>query len=193
MPDYFTLEELRALPNVSDVGRYSNERVEKAAAYLVGVIEREVGTSFVTRTRGPVVLDGGAAYLDLGPWARGLTLVEVDGVDVTASCRVRGGTLRRRDGAAFATGEENVAVTYTVGYSTEPPSDVKEMALLGTRAHLIATADGTLTTGRETGLQNEFGNITYAIAGKDRPTGYPEVDAMIVAWREKLSVFGFGA
>lgn len=191
MPDYFTLEELRALPNVSDAARFSDARVEEAAAYLVGVIEREVGTSFVTRTRGPVVLDGGAAYLDLDPMARDLVLVLIDGVNATSACRVRGGTLRRRDGIPFAPGTENIEVTYLSGYSTEPPSDVKEMALLGTRAHLIATADGTLTTSRETGLQNDFGNITYAIAGKDRPTGYPEVDAMIVAWREKLQVFGF--
>lgn len=191
MPDYFTLAEVRALPDVDDEQKYPDERVEQAAAYIVGVIEREVGTSFIARERGPVVVDGGAAFCDLDPFARELVLVTVDGVDVTTSCRIRGGTLRRLDGAAFAAGLDNVAVTYRSGFSTTPPSDVKEMSLLGTRAHLLATADGTLTTSRETGRQNEYGNITYAIAGKDRPTGYPEVDAMIVSWRDKLQVFGF--
>lgn len=191
MPDYFTLNEARELPDLGDEQEYSNESVEEAAAYIVGVIEREVGTSFIPRERGPVVIDGGAAFCDLDPFARDLVLVTVDGVDVTTACRVRGGTLRRRDGASFTPGVDNVAVTYRSGYSTEPPADVKRMALLGTRAHLIATADGAISTSRETGMQNEFGNVTYAIAGKDRPTGYPEVDAMIVSWRDKLQVFGF--
>ena len=39
---------------------------------------------------------------------------------------------------------------------------------------------------RRTSLSTEQGTVSYVIAGEDRPTGYPDVDAVIMRWARKL-------
>lgn len=101
MPDYFTLPELRALPDVGDAAKYPDERCEAAASHVVGIIEREVGTAFVERTvtetynggRDCIVLD----HAD----ARSVTAVDVDGTAADVSLlTVQDGILRPLSGGA---------------------------------------------------------------------------------------------
>lgn len=194
--DYFTEAELKALPDMSGE---TTARITAAAAWAVGVIEREVGTSFVARTVTDEEHDGGghAIVLD-SPFVLSVTSATEDGVAVTDTLRARGGVLRRFSGAtsftpnSWATGYGNVAVTYESGYSTAPPADIKEAALQATRWHLLEGRASNVTAPRQTSSTNDMGGtVSYAVAGKDRPTGYPEVDAVIVGWREQLDVFGF--
>lgn len=196
MPDYFTEAELRALPDMSGE---TSERIAGAAAWAVGVIEREVGTSFTARTVTGEIHDGGtdAIVLD-SPFVLSVTSATEDGDAVTDTLRVRGGVLRRFSGASsftpvsWATGCGNVAVTYESGYSAAPPADIKEAALQATRWHLLEGRASNVTAPRQTSSTNDMGGtVSYAVAGPDRPTGYPEVDAVIVGWRDRLDVFGF--
>lgn len=195
--EYFTEAELKALP---DMSTETTPRIEAAAAWAVGVIEREVGTSFVARTVTDEVHDGGRGGIILRtPYVLSVTSVTEDGVAVTDDLRARDGVLRRFSGAtsftpnSWAGGYGNVSVTYQAGYSTKPPADIKEAALQATRWHLLEGRASNVTAPRQTSSTNDMGGtVNYAVAGEDRPTGYPEVDAVIVAWRKRLYVPGVG-
>lgn len=193
MPDYFTLAELRALPDVSDTVTYPDARVEAVAAYITAVIEREVGTSFISRSVVDEVHDGGLTGIQLRKrFARTVTSVTEDGVAVTDNLRIQGGVLRRFTAGSYSPirwvgGIGNVLVTYSAGYSTTPPADIKEAALQGTRARLLDTMSKAVVNDRRSSITNEVGGTTsFVLAGEDRPTGYPEVDAVILGWKAKI-------
>ena len=193
MPEYFTLAELNALPNMSEA-RYTTARKEAAAAYVVGIIEREVDTSFIARTVTGEEHDAGLGAIVLRKsFARSITSATEGGVAVTDTLRVRGGVLRRYASADSTTplrwAGGFVAVTYEAGYSATPPADVKEAALQATRWRLLATNSNSDMNARQTSSTNEMGGtVNYAVAGTNHPTGYPEVDAVIVGWRDRLIV-----
>lgn len=190
--DYFTEGELRALPHLADTGKYPDERCEAAAAHIVGIIEREVRTSFIARTVTDELYDGtGCDTLVLRKaHVLSVTSVSVAGISVPGPFTARGGVLRRSSGV-WPVGIDNVSVTYEAGYSATPPPDIKEAALAGTRAYLLSTAPASAMDARRTSLSTEQGTVQFTVAGSDRPTGYPDVDATIIAWRDKLGVFGF--
>lgn len=192
MPDYFTLVELRELPDMGDATKYPDARCEAAATAVVGVIEREVGTAFIPRTVTAELHDGGCTGLVLHHAdAIAVSSLTVGGVTADPSTYVLMSGVVQLTSGAFGSGIGNVSVTYTYAYSTTPPGDVKEAALKGTRAHLIATRSNSTMDDRRTTLNTEAGTINFTVAGKDQPTGYPEVDAMILGWKERLDVDGF--
>lgn len=193
MPDYFTLAELRALPDVSSATTYPDARVESVAAYITAIIEREVGTSFISRPVVDEIHDGGAAALYLRKrFPRAVTSVTEGGVAVTDDLRLQGGVLRRFTAGSYSPvgwvgGTGNVLVTYQAGYSAAPPADIKEAALQGTRARLLDTMSKAVVNDRRSSVTNEVGGTTsFVLAGVDRPTGYPEVDAVILGWKARL-------
>lgn len=195
MPDYFTLGELRALPDMGDAEKYPDARCEAASAYIVGIIEREVGTSFISRTATETHNGGRSCIVLDHADATGVTSVTVDGVTADTSLLVvQDGVLQPQSGGApwGAAGPGEVTVVYPYGYSTVAPGDVKEAALQGTRAHLLSTGNQSVIESRRTTLNTEAGTINFTVAGKNQPTGYPEVDAVILAWRDRLDTDGFG-
>ena len=197
MPDYFTLAELRALPDMSDTATYPDAAAESAAAYITAIIEREVGTSFVSRTVADEPHDGGGRAVILrSPYVISVTSATESGVSVTDSLTVRNGILQRFAAGSYTPaswlhGVGNVMVSYVAGYSTTPPADIKEAALQGTRLRLLTNAAGSSQAARQVSTTNEVGGtVTYVIAGPDRPTGFPEVDAVIMGWKRRLHVVG---
>jgi hypothetical protein len=97
VPEYFTLAELRTLPDMSSE---SDSRIEAAAAWAVGIIEREVGTSFVARTVTGEIHDGGTDAIVLDrPYVLSVTSATENGAAVTDTLRVRDGIVRRFSGA----------------------------------------------------------------------------------------------
>lgn len=192
-PEYFTLAELRALPQMADTTVYTDARCEAAAAYVVGVIERECETSFVARTVTGEVHDGGRYELFLRkPWALSVTSATENGVTVTDTLRLKDQrVLRYSSAASFApkawvAGFDNITVTYQAGYSSTPPGDLKEAALRATRAYLLESNSNGILDDRRSSLNTETGTINYTIAGTDSPFGYPVIDAVIVGWRNKV-------
>jgi hypothetical protein len=194
--EYFTLEELRARPDLSDTSQYPNAALEEAHDYVVGIIEREVGAAFVARTVTNELHDGNGhtgLLLDWG-YVRSVTSATVDGVAVTG-LQERHGVLYRLSGSTpipWPVGLANVSVTYAHGYSAEPPKDVKYAALKAARAYLLTNASDAIEDDRRTSLSTEMGVLNFMVASShDNPTGYPEVDATIVGWRDRLDVTGF--
>lgn len=194
-PDYFTCAELRALPDMSNE---AEPRILAAAAWATGIIERVVGTSFVARTVTGEVHSGGPRGLILrSRYVLSVTSVTENGAEVSDSLRVEHGILRRFSGVteysptSWASGFGNVSVNYEAGYSTEPPLDIKEAALQATRWHLLEGRASNDVSARQTSITSDMGGtINFATAGPDRPTGYPDVDAVIIGWRDKLYVPG---
>jgi hypothetical protein len=189
--EYFTEAELKALPDMSSE---STARIEAAGAWAVEVIERIVGTSFIARTVTDEVHDGGSNQVILEkPYVLSVTSATQNGVAVTDDLRVRGGILRKFSGATsfapmvWTAGCGNISVTYESGYSSTPPADIKEAALAATRWHLLEGRASNVHSPRQTSITNEMGGtVNFATAGSDRPTGYPDVDAVIVGWRKRL-------
>lgn len=185
MPDYFTLAEFRALPNGTE---WSDAEVTDAAAYVTGVIERECQTSFVPRTVTGETHEGcRTIYLDR-PYVRSLTSVTENGVTVDVNTlSVSAAGMLRRAGAFWRPWlYGTVVVTYEAGWSATPPDDVKSAALTGTRCRLLTreVTQVDLPTGSVT---TRAGTILYTPPDRDHPTGFPDVDSVIVAWRDKLA------
>lgn len=191
MPDYFTLAEARDLP---DMAQFNDARIEAAAAGVVSIIEREVGTSFVARTVTDEIHDGGCGAIVLGAsYVISVTGASVSGSAVVGTLTAQHGILRMPSGTTtFATGNGNVQVTYQAGYSTEPPADIKEAALKATRWKLLESKSNSDVSARQTSMTTDMGGtVNYAVAGPDRPTGYPDVDAVIVGWRDAIRLPSF--
>lgn len=194
MPDYFTLLELRALPDVSNTTKYPNDRVEAVAAKFVEIIEREVGTAFIERLATETYDGGEWAIVPMKAHPREIVAATENGVDITASVAVKDGTLVKLSGyslSRWASGVQNIEVTYSYGYAAEPPADIKEQALQATRLHLMSTSSTNWQNSRQTSMSTEMGVLGFVVAGPDRPTGYPELDAVIIGWRDRLNVYGF--
>jgi hypothetical protein len=192
-PDYFTLAELRALPDMDDGARYTDARCLAAAAYVTSIIERECDTSFIARTVTDEPHDGGVYSIPLDKrFVISVTSAKVNGVTVTGTLSVVHGVLERYASATanlptfWACGRRNVLVTYQAGYSSTPPSDIKEAALQATRARLLTMDSQAGIEDRRTSLSTDQGTINYVIAGENRPTGYPEVDAVILGWKNSV-------
>ena len=193
--EYFTEAELRALPQMDNETKFTLARCEAAAAYIVAIIEREVGTSFISRTVTAEKYDGDGT---INLWLRALRVLSVtsateNGIAVTDTLSFRNGALRRYSASSYspnrwASGIDNITVTYASGYSSTVPADVKEAALKGTRAHLLSTMANSAMDDRRTSMTSDMGTVSFVVAGTDRPTGYPDVDAVIMAWRDRLNL-----
>lgn len=188
MPEYFTLEEFRDLTGMRDDAKYPDARVERAAGYIVSVIERVVGTSFVPRTFTRTV-DGSGSELTLpSPYVLSVSAVSVGDTEQAGPFVVS----RNRLAGFWPRGFQNITVTYESGYSEEPPDDIREAALQGTRARILDTASNAQVNDRMSQMTNDVGGTTtFVLPGKDRPTGYPDVDAVILGWRRRLFGLGF--
>lgn len=193
--EYFTEPELRALPQMSNTTTYPLVRIESVAASLVARFEDFCGFSFVPRTH--IEIHSGT---DVNRSGRGIVLrrrrpiavasLEQDGAAFAdiAGLRVRGGVVRHFSSGSttpspWNEGVDNVEVTYTAGYSTVP-ADIKEAALLVTRWRLLATNSNAESDGRRTSVTNDVGGtINFVVAGAERPTGYPDVDAVLIGYK----------
>lgn len=194
MPDYFTLAELRALPDVANEAKYPDASCEDAAAYVVELIEREVGTSFIARTVTSERHNGGVDGIVLNRRALSITSATINGTAVTDTLRLVGSNVVYRFGSATASwptvwpdGFQNITLTYQAGYSATPPEDIKGAALQATRARLMSSGSND----RKMSVTNEQGTVQFAVASERRPFGLPEVDAVILGWRNRLDVLGF--
>lgn len=191
---YFATAELRALPDLDDEDRFPDARLDAAHDWIVGIIERECETSFIPTEITETLNGTGTDVLFLSSaYVQSVDDVAVDGValDVgaVAALLVQRGALYYPTGAYWsAASRGNVTVTYTAGYSTTPPIDLKEAALRAARNWLLTNDAWSGKDTRATSITNEYGNMQLSVAGPDRPTGLPEVDVTIMAWARKVRV-----
>ncbi|HKY57538.1 MAG TPA: hypothetical protein VJL80_05830 [Aeromicrobium sp.] len=192
--DYFTLAEFRALPDMNDSSMWSDARVTAIGEYIQGVIEGECQTSFVARSTTETLDGSGTTRLLLKtPYVLSITSATINGTAVTDTMSVSRGVVERVVAGTYnpmtwTLGRRNVTIVYSAGYSTTPPSDIKEAALQGARAYALETSEKSGTLARRSSVTNDLGGTTsYVLAGEEQPTGYPQVDAVIVRWKRKLN------
>lgn len=191
---YFTTSELSALPDLGDPMRFPDARLEAAHDWIVAIIERECETSFIPRQVTVQLNGSGREGLDLGtPYIQSVEAVSVDNVAVSTidvDLMVwQDGYLYQSTGAYWpATSRGNITVTYTAGYSTEPPGDLKEAALRGARHWLLTMDAWSGVDERTTSMTSDYGTTTVIVADDKHPTGLPFVDATINAWARRVRV-----
>jgi hypothetical protein len=191
-PEYFTTAELQALP---DCASFLEAQILPAAAYFTTIVEREIGEPFIPRSFTDT-LDGGwlTSLILSHAYVRSLTTVTVDGVSVSTSLlTATGGVLRYLDGTTWSnTQPSNVVVTYSAGRYTTCPADIKNGVMWATRDRLLGQSDSAGIDIRKTSMTNELGGTTtYLLPGEKRPTGYPDLDALIASYVRNTATFGF--
>lgn len=191
---YFTTAELRALPDLSDATRFPDARLTAAHDWIVAIIERECETSFIEASVTETLSGDGADGLFFDtPYVRSISAVSVDGTALTAAdvtaLVVEHGAIYRPGGTAWpATSRGNITVTYTTGYSTTPPGDLKEAALRGARHWLLTMDAWSGVDERTTSMTSDYGTTTVIVADDKHPTGLPFVDATINSWARRVRV-----
>lgn len=195
------MADFRLLPDMASATNYPDALVLEAAAYITAIIDREIFGSvqgqligFIPRTITETLDGSGYNHLVLStPYVRSLTSVTIGGTSVgTSGVDVQGGVLRYTNRGVWTSGIGNVVVQYTAGFGTAVPADIRGAAMHGTRYRLLTTSAKSSQAARAVSTSNEAGGTTtYVIAGPDRPTGFPEVDAVIMGWKARTASFGF--
>lgn len=187
-PDYFTLAELKALPDCAD---FSDARIEAAAAYFTAIVEREIGYPLIPRVF-TVTTDGsGVEALNLPhTYIRSVVSATVDGSAVDPGLlSVSNGRLRYLDSTLWVGEVDSVTVTYTAGNFEACPADVKDAVMWATRDRLLSQGDMAGVDARRTSITTDFGTTNYVLPGEKRPTGYPDLDAVIASYK-RSSFYG---
>lgn len=191
---YFSLSELRALPQMSDTSRYPDDRLVAARDYVEALIERVCRTSFIARTKTATVTNpyGGSSSLLMLPdsWVLSVTSGTLDGVALDVSTlRVSSGVVYRASTSWPGYGS-TFTLTYQAGWSEQCPPDLKEAALTAARARLVAVDGRSGVPANALSISNEFGNVQLATPGPMTPTGIPDADAVIMGYREVTMISG---
>ncbi len=196
-PDYFTLAEFRALPGCTG-STFTDAQINAAASYFVQIVERETKCSFIPRSRVDNLRGDGSATLELSSAdVRSLTSVTVAGVTVNvAGLDATSGLLRYATASAFGTTGWTcgaaVVVNYTAGRYATCPADVKDAVMWATRDRLLGQSDAAGIDIRKTSQSNDLGGVTtYILPGEKRPTGYPDLDAVIASYSRSAPAIGF--
>jgi hypothetical protein len=181
---YATLPEIRALPNLSDTAKFTTAELTDARQWIETLVEDVTGVAWVPRYSRDL-LDGAGTYEIILNHMKPRTLLAltVGGTAVTTTSfdLYESGRINRYDaGSTFAIGRRNVVASYEHGYDS-PPNDLKRAALTAIRYRLLTDQNQTIPD-RALSMTNEFGNIQMAQPGPNRPTGIPEVDAVINRW-----------
>lgn len=198
----FELEELRdQYQELNSTGRYPARAIRKARDGVTGRLETAAGVAFATR-RTVQTLSGDGTTTLLLPHVMVSALISVtiygddEGVDLVddaldatelADVEIRGdaGVLKRtRD--VWPVGDGNIVVEYEHGYE-DVPEPVRRAAMRLAVDELVPSAIPTRALSQSTDL----GEVRFSVANPEagRPTGDPEVDAVIATYgRRRPSV-----
>lgn len=184
----FEISEMRAFdPAFVDVSKYTDAKMRAARTAAEQRLERACRVAFVPRARRLVLAGDGTGSVSLPDNAvRRVISLTVDDVAFTAGeladLNVREwGRVTRGDGFTFAGGllglpggGSRVGIFYEHG-EDYPDAPVVQAAMLLAREYLVRNA----LSSRATVEATDVGFFRVSVAGPDRPTGLPEVDAVI--------------
>lgn len=183
---FFKLAELRALKGLSSVTTYPNATLALMRDVAEDFVEEFCKEAFVPQYRRDV-FDGDNCQTLYLPrvHVRSLISVKLAGVtmDTTGWTVSRSGRIRTT-GAVFTAGVpagQNVAVQYELGRSG-PPHDLKNATLRLAR-HITLNLETSIPD-RARMMQTEFAMFQLDVASEDKPTGVPEIDAVLIRYRE---------
>jgi hypothetical protein len=153
--------------------RTIRESVEERFEQVTGVSFRPAGRQ--------IRLDGDGTQTLILPdlYPREIISASIGGTALTAGeisdlIIYDAGILARPDGSVWTAGKGNIKIHYTYGLDA-PPEPIVDAALTYARALLTRSA----TSDRAVSQSTDVGTFRLATAGRDGPTGYPEVDAIL--------------
>lgn len=181
---YAELAEIRALDALNNTTRYTEAKLAAARTQAEDRFDWATGVAWVPRHERETLSGLGTTQLTL-KWQRPRTLIaaSIDGTavsDLTALRLYPYGMVERTAGVTFpreaSGGGRNVIVEYTHGYDS-PPADLKQAFLTYVRYLLLDTT--SRIPDRASTLSTDFGTMQLVTAGFQRPTGLPDVDAVL--------------
>lgn len=183
---YAELAEIRALEGMSNTSKYPTAALESARAQAEDRFEWATRVSWVPRYARET-LDGNNRSDLILKWPRPRQVLSVttDGTAVTDLTQFRlytFGVIERTNGVWFLAdvygGGQNVIVEYTHGYD-RPPEDIRWAFLTYVRYLLYETQ--SRIPDRASAFTTPDGTFQLVTAGFNRPTGLPDVDAILNA------------
>ena len=190
---YFTIPELRRRADMADTGRYPTPLLAEARDWIEQLIETTCTTSFVERFAQDRITANAAHHRpDVGrvlrlntDWPSRLIKFTIDGATASNTGLVcdRRGFLWSSSWVSTWVGWDFV-VSYSAGYTLRCPDDLHDAAIQAARFWLLQRASSGIPD-RTRSITNEFGNVSLSVAGVNAPTGIPDVDSVILAWRDR--------
>ena len=190
---YVTIDEIRALPNLADTTRFTDDELAQARDWFETTFEDYVGMAFVPRTA-TERLSGRCYTLMLRHWpVRSITAVRSY---TTASAYTSFTTDELADLLLDPTGEVrryglgawpvDVEVEYVHGQES-PPADVRKAALVAIQEKLMEDNSGR-PTDRTYGTATDGVFIRSILPGPDKPFGLASVDEVAGRYRAKYKL-----
>jgi hypothetical protein len=180
---YAELAEIRALDALTNLTSYPTAKLETARLQAESRFEEATGVAWVPRHALETLTgrNSNTLLLRYRP-PRTLIAATIAGTVVSDLATLRlepYGLVSRTVGLTFprpVTTAGNVTVEYTYGYDT-PPADLKQAFLAYVRYLLLDTR--SRIPDRASVMTTDSGTFTLVTAGFRRPTGLPEVDAVL--------------
>jgi hypothetical protein len=176
---YVPIVDLRAMNGLASETAFPQELLEEKRQWFEDLAERFCGFAFVPRYERELLDGDGSGTLWLKhALPRRILTCKVDGAaqtGLTAWDLYESGRIVR-DTGFFAAGRRNVEVTYEHG-ADEPDVEVRQVAMQAIRGLLLAGQSGL--PDRMTSYVTEMGTVIRT--APMRPTGIPEVDAVLQA------------
>lgn len=181
---YAELADIRTLDALNNTTRYPEAKLAVARTQAEDRFDWATGVAWVPRHEREILSGLGRAQLALR-WQRPRSVIAttIDGTVISDLSTLRlynWGVIERTAGLTFPVeasgGGGNVIVEYTHGYDT-PPADLKQAFLTYVR-YLVLESTSRIPD-RASTLSTDFGTMQLVTAGFQRPTGLPEVDAVL--------------
>lgn len=149
---YVTLDQIRAMPNLADAVKFTDDELSGARDWFEAKFEEYVGMAFVPRTATDRINGSGGSTLMLKRYpvrtvtaVRVYTSVALNTAFTTAELADilvdPTGEITRVTLGAWTYGARNIEVVYTHGQAA-PPADIKDVALVAIRQKLLADHSG---------------------------------------------------
>jgi hypothetical protein len=191
---YADLAELRTLDSLSNVTKYPTATLNRARWQAESRFEDATGVAWVPRHDRQVSFGDRTTQLMLRwPRPRSLIAVSIDGTaatDLTLFSLYETGLIERTSGVTWPRGytsSGNVIVEYTHGYD-RPPEDLR-LAFLTYVRYLILDTTSRIPD-RASSYSTDFGTFQLVTAGFNRPTGLPEIDAVLNEHNHRVAGIG---
>lgn len=193
---YAELPEIRALDALTSAVSYPTAKLEAARAQAEARFEEATGVAWVPRHARETLTGASTSRLTLAYRPpRSLIAATIDAVaiaDLTTLTLYPWGAIDRNTGLTWPSPTattRNVVVEYTYGYDT-PPNDLRQAFLTYCR-YLLVDARSRIPD-RASVMATDMGTFTLTTAGFRRPTGLPEIDAILNDYDQRIpGVAGF--
>lgn len=187
----FGIAELRGFDKDLTADKYSAAQVVVARERAEETMEKECAVAFRPRGRRVILSGNGRSTLILPDrFPRKIVSASIDAVVLSAAkiadiARDASGVITRKTaGDLWTAGVANVVVFYEFGIA-EPPEPVRQATMMLAREALV----DRMIPARATALSTDQGVLRFSLAGRDGPTGIPDVDAVIAAQEQTTPVF----